>query len=237
MIMGMIFELQRWLYTAALEALNALRTTGVAGLPALIGAAFGFGMLHALLPGHGKSVLASYYAGDGRFLGALGSSTILILTHVGSAVVLVLSGFVILQRTIGGAGRAPALEHTSQILIVLVGLWLLWRAFRPHSHDHDRSGPALAFVTGLVPCPLTTFIMTYAIANGLVASGLILAGTFAAGMVISVAAFPLLAVLLRTRLLPVMARTETRRGRIGQILEMGAALAVILLGLWSLIQR
>jgi nickel/cobalt transporter (NicO) family protein len=79
--------------------------------------------------------------------------------------------------------------------------------------------------------------MTYAVANGLVASGLILAGTFAAGMVIAVAAFPLLAVLLRTRLLPVMARTETQRGRIGQILEMGAALAVILLGLWSLIQR
>jgi ABC-type nickel/cobalt efflux system permease component RcnA len=34
----------------------------------LIGAAFGFGMLHALLPGHRKSVLASYYAGDGRLL-------------------------------------------------------------------------------------------------------------------------------------------------------------------------
>jgi nickel/cobalt exporter len=237
MIMGTIFDLQRWLYTGALEALNALRTAGVAGLPALIGAAFGFGMLHALLPGHDKSVLASYYAAGGRFLGALGSSTILILTHVGSAVVLVLSGFVILQRTIGGAGRAPALEHASQALIVLFGLWLLWRAFRPHSHDHDRSGPALAFVTGLVPCPLTTFIMTYAVANGLVASGLILAGTFAAGMVISVAAFPLLAVLLRTRLLPVMARTETWRGRIGRVLEIGAALAVILLGLWPLIQR
>jgi nickel/cobalt transporter (NicO) family protein len=197
MIMGTIFELQRWLYTGALEALNAMRTAGVAGLPALIGAAFGFGMLHALLPGHGKSVLASYYAGDGRFQGALGSSTIMILTHVGAAVVLVLSGFVILQRTIGGAGRAPALEHASQALIVLFGLWLLWRALRPHSHGHDRSGPALAFVTGLVPCPLTTFIMTYAVANGLFASGLILAGTFAAGMVVTVAAFPLLAVLLR----------------------------------------
>jgi hypothetical protein len=108
MIMGTIFELQRWLYTGALEALNAMRMAGVAGLPALIGAAFGFGMLHALLPGHGKSVLASYYAGDGRFQGALGSSTIMILTHVGSAVVLVLSGFVILQRTIGSAGRAGA---------------------------------------------------------------------------------------------------------------------------------
>jgi nickel/cobalt exporter len=236
-VMRTILELQRWLYAGAVDALNALRTVGLAGLPALIGAAFGFGMLHALLPGHGKSILTSYYAGDGRFLGALGSSTILIVTHVGSAVVIVLSGFAILQQTIGAAGRAPALEHASRCLIVLVGMWLLWRAFRPHSHDHDRSGPALAFVTGLIPCPLTTFIMTYAVANGLVVSGLILAGTFAAGMVVTVATFPLLAVLLRTRLLPMMTLTEIWRGRIGHGLEIGAALAVMLLGLWPLLTR
>lgn len=236
-VMRTTLELQRWLYAGAVDALNALRTVGLAGLPALIGAAFGFGMLHALLPGHGKSILTSYYAGDGRFLGALGSSTILIVTHVGSAVVIVLSGFAILQQTIGAAGRAPALEHASRFLIVLVGMWLLWRAFRPHSHDHDRSGPALAFVTGLIPCPLTTFIMTYAVANGLVVSGLILAGTFAAGMVVTVATFPLLAVLLRTRLLPMMTLTEIWRGRIGHGLEIGAALAVMLLGLWPLLTR
>lgn len=112
-MMGTIFELQRWLYSGAIDALNALRTAGLGGVPALIGAAFGFGILHALLPGHGKSVLASYYAGEGRFLGALGSSTILIITHVGSAILLVLSGFIVLQRTIGGAGRAPNLEHAS----------------------------------------------------------------------------------------------------------------------------
>lgn len=235
-MMGTILDLQRWLYGGALDALNALRTVGVGGLPALIGAAFGFGMLHALLPGHGKAVLASHYAGDGRLLGALGSSTVLILTHVGSAVLLVLGGFVVLQRTIGGAGRAPALEHASQILIVAIGLWLFWRALRPHSHAHDRSGPVLAFVTGLVPCPLTTFIMTYALANGLMVSGLILSGTFAAGMIVTVASFPLLAVLLRTRLLPLLARTETLRVRTGYILEVGAALGVILLGLWPLIR-
>jgi ABC-type nickel/cobalt efflux system permease component RcnA len=234
--MGTILDLQRWLYGGALDALNALRTVGVGGLPALIGAAFGFGMLHALLPGHGKAVLASHYAGDGRLLGALGSSTVLILTHVGSAVLLVLGGFVVLQRTIGGAGRAPALENASQILIVLIGLWLLLRALRPHTHAHDRSGPVLAFVTGLVPCPLTTFIMTYALANGLMVSGLILSGTFAVGMIVTVASFPLLAVLLRTRLLPLLARTETLRARTGYILEVGAALGVILLGLWPLIR-
>lgn len=88
--MGTILELQRWLYSGAVDALNAMHTAGLTGLPALIGAAFGFCMLHALLPGHGKAVLASYYAGDGRFPGAFGSSIILILTHVGSAVVIVL---------------------------------------------------------------------------------------------------------------------------------------------------
>jgi nickel/cobalt transporter (NicO) family protein len=235
-MIGPIVDLQHWLYTNAVEALNALRTVGPAGLPALIGAAFGFGMLHALLPGHGKSVLASHYAGDGRFIGALASSTILIVTHVGSAVALVLSGFAILRRTIAGAGRAPALEVASQALIVLIGVWLLWRALRPHAHDHDRSGPALAFVTGLVPCSLTTFIMTYAVTNGLVASGLILSATFAAGMIVTVAAFPLLAVLLRTRLLPLLARTERLRARAGHALEVGAAVAVILLGLWPLLR-
>ncbi|TCT03645.1 sulfite exporter TauE/SafE family protein [Aquabacter spiritensis] len=234
--MGTLLDLQRWLYGGALDALNALRTVGIAGLPALIGAAFGFGMLHALLPGHGKAVLASHYAGDGRMVGALGASIILILTHVGSAILIVLGGFAVLKSTIGGAGRSPMLEQTSQVLIVVVGLWLLWRAGRPHSHDHDRSGPALAFVTGLVPCPLTTFIMTYALAHGALASGLLLSGTFAAGMVVTVASFPLLAVLLRTRLMPLLARTEVLRARTGHVLEVGAALAVILLGVWPLVR-
>jgi len=234
-MMETILDLQRWLYGGALDALKGLPTIGVMGLPALIGAAFGFGMLHALLPGHGKSVLASYYAGDGKLVGALGSSIVLIVTHVGSAVLLVLSGYVLLQRTIGGAGRAPALEHASRILIVLVGLWLLWRAFRPHGHNHGRSGPALAFVTGLIPCPLTTFIMTYAVAHGLLVSGLVLSGTFAAGMVVTVAAFPLLAVVLRTRMVPWIARTERLRERTGHVLEIAAAFAVTMLGLWPLI--
>src|SRR5947208_5134724 len=143
-------------------------------------------MLLALLPGHGKSVLASYYAAGGRWRGAVGSSLLLILTHVGSAVVLVLSGYTILRHTIGGAGRAPALEQASQVLIVLIGFWLLWRAFRPHLHRQDRSAPLLAIVTGLIPCPLTTFIMTYATVHGAIKWGLLLSALFAVGMTFTV---------------------------------------------------
>jgi len=36
-----------------------------------------------------------------------------------------------------------------------------------------KDGRVLAFVTGLVPCPLTTFIMVYATAQGIIAAGLL----------------------------------------------------------------
>ncbi|RZN33867.1 sulfite exporter TauE/SafE family protein [Bradyrhizobium sp. Leo121] len=222
-----IFEAQRALYANAAQALNALQANGAGALPSLAAAAFAFGMLHALLPGHGKSVLASYYAADGRWRSALGSSLLLILTHVGSAVVLVLSGYAVLKHTIGGAGRAPALEQASQILIVLIGLWLLWRAFRPEPHRHDRSAPLLAIATGLIPCPLTTFIMTYAAAHGAVKWGLLLSAVFAAGMTLTVALFPLAAVFARTWLLRLVERTETIRNCAASGLEAFAGIAVI----------
>lgn len=235
--MESVFELQHWLHTEATGALIRLHSTGLAGMPALVGAAFGLGLLHALLPGHGKSILASCYTGDGRFVGAIASSAVLIAMHVGSAVAIVLSGLAILERTVANAGRAPALEHASSIFIVAIGRWLLWRAARAHTHDHGRSGAALAFVTGLVPCPLTAFIMTYAAAHGIIAAGLLLSATFAAGMIATVATFPLLAVLFRTRLMPLMADTEGARRRAGRALEMGGATAVALLGLWPLLAR
>ena len=232
-----IFEVQRTLYASAVQALNSLQAGGAGALPSLAAAAFAFGMLHALLPGHGKSVLASYYAANGRWRGALGSSLLLILTHVGSAVVLVLSGYAILRHTIGGAGRAPALEQASQILIVMIGFWLLWRAFRPHLHRHERSAPLLAIVTGLIPCPLTTFVMTYAAAHGAEKWGLLLSAVFAAGMTLTVALFPLAAVFARTWLLPLVGRMETIRIRAASALEAFAAIAVITLGVWPLVSN
>src|SRR4051812_33442880 len=37
---------------------------------------------------------------------------------------------------------------------------------------HSRGGKMLAIVTGLIPCPLTTFIVTYALTRGMLATGL-----------------------------------------------------------------
>ena len=137
----------------------------------------------------------------------------------------------------GGAGRAPALEQASQVLIVLIGFWLLWRAFRPHLHRHDGSAPLLAIVTGLIPCPLTTFIMTYAAAHGAIKWGLLLSALFAVGMTFTVALFPLTAVLARTRFLPLVARTDAIRNRVASAVEVCAAIAVIAIGALPLLRQ
>jgi nickel/cobalt transporter (NicO) family protein len=59
---------------------------------------------------------------------------VLALTHVGSAVILALLAAPLVTRTLGGVGRAHALELISRGALVAIGLWLLYRAFRGRRH-------------------------------------------------------------------------------------------------------
>src|SRR5215207_4246488 len=98
----MLFDIQRWLYENATSGLKSFAATPDFGDFAG-GLAFAalFGFVHALMPGHGKVALVSYYlANPARVLGGIGTSALLILTHVGSAVVLVLGGFAVLRHTL-----------------------------------------------------------------------------------------------------------------------------------------
>jgi nickel/cobalt exporter len=141
-----------------------------------------FGAAHALAPGHGKMVLATYAVGsDLSRWRIIATAVALTVTHVGMAVLLAVVTNTLVTRTIVGAGRAPALEAISQGLLVLVGLWLIVRAAlgRPHAHGE---GIVAGIVAGLIPCPLTLFLMFYAISIGVPEAGL----TFALAMVVGV---------------------------------------------------
>src|SRR5262245_44597208 len=125
-----MLELQRWLYGEASTQLKTL-ASGMEPLTVLAGICIAalFGLVHAVMPGHGKTVLVSYFLGrPATVFTGLAPSIILVFTHVGSAVLLVLAGFIVIQRTIGGVGRAPAFEVASAVFIVLMGLWLLYNA-------------------------------------------------------------------------------------------------------------
>ncbi len=99
------------------------------------------------------------------------------------------------------------------------------------------SGRSAAQHVGLVPCPLTTFIMVYASANGIMLAGLLVTAGMTAGMVATIALFAVVAVLLRDRLMTLLERTERVRRRLGRVLEVGSALAIVGFGVWLLATR
>ncbi len=228
--MQWLIELQHWLYGGMAAGLKS--ADDVRALPALLATAVLFGALHALMPGHGKSVLVSYHLGrPGRVWDGLLTGMVLALTHVGSAVLFIMVGVAVISRSLAAGGRAPAFETASAILIVATGIFLLWRTARPHEHSHAGDGKMLAFVTGLVPCPLTTFILTYAIAKHQLAVGFAAVGAMAIGVIVTIAGFAVAAVFARGRFMALLSRTETLRLRVGRAFELAGACAVIVLGI------
>ncbi|MGO4684549.1 hypothetical protein [Hyphomicrobium sp. 2TAF46] len=147
------------------------------------------------------------------------------------AVVLVLAGVAVISRSLAAGGRAPAFEVMSAAFITMIGAYLLFRAIRPPPDTHARDGRTLALVTGLVPCPLTTFILTYALAHNKLTVGLAAVLAMLGGVIVTLASFAVAAVVARERFMAVLSRTEGLRQRLGYWLELASALAVLVLGL------
>lgn len=144
--------------------------------------AVGFGAVHALTPGHNKLVLALYTVGERPSrLRAVATSMLMSAAHIGSAVVVALAAGWLVSRTITSAGQAPVLENTSRIVMLAIGAYMILRATRvvPHMQGH---GIVFALGVGLIPCPLTLFVMVYAVAVGVPVAGLLFACAMLAGV-------------------------------------------------------
>ncbi len=92
--------------------------------------ALALGAVHALTPGHGKTVVAAYLVGSrGTIWHAIVLGTVVTLTHTGSVFLL---GIITLaaSRYILPTTIIPWLEVLSGILILGLGLYLLWQRFQ-----------------------------------------------------------------------------------------------------------
>ncbi len=88
------------------------------------------GALHALSPGHGKTVVAAYLVGSkGKFYHAVTLGTLVTLTHTGSVLALGLLTLAA-SRYIMPTKIIPFLEFVSGLLILALGLGLLYPRFR-----------------------------------------------------------------------------------------------------------
>ena len=111
--------------------------------------AFGLGAIHALSPGHGKTIVAAYLVGTrgtpkhAIFLGAM-----VTFTHTVSVFLLGL-GTLFLSRFVLPEKIYPILGAISGIAIVWIGAALFWRRWRSlrharahhHHHHHDHPHP------------------------------------------------------------------------------------------------
>jgi ABC-type nickel/cobalt efflux system permease component RcnA len=202
---------------------------------AAMAAAVLFGAVHALMPGHGKTVLVSYHLGQpARLREGIANGAILALTHVGLALILVLAGFAVISKAFAQGGRTPQFEVASGAFVALIGAFLLWRSLKSDHHAHTKDGKTLAFVTGMIPCPLTTFIMSYALARGMLAAGLAVTAAMTLGMIATIGGIAFAAAFARERFMGLFDRTQGWRHRLGTALEVGGSVAVLAFGLWSL---
>jgi nickel/cobalt transporter (NicO) family protein len=206
-MLDQLVAIQRWIYAALSADLSAFATTrDWTALAAVLPAGVLFGAVHALTPGHGKSILASYLLGSRlAALRATAVASVLALTHVGSAVLLALIAAPLVTRTLGGVGRAPALEFASRGLLIAIGLWLIFRAWRGRAHPHGE-GLAVGFVAGLIPCPLTLFAMFFALSRGVPVAGLVFAFAMMLGVLFTLAAVALLTIVTRDRFMSFIAQ-------------------------------
>ncbi len=105
--------------------------------------AFILGALHALGPGHGKSLMAAYLVGSkGRIRDAIVLALTLTVTHVFSVIIL---GFIALWIAdfFMPEKMAKWMGLFSGISIISIGIWLFYSRFKAmrnsspgHSHDH-----------------------------------------------------------------------------------------------------
>jgi ABC-type nickel/cobalt efflux system permease component RcnA len=110
-----------------------------------VAAAVVFGVLHAMAPGHGKTVMAAYLVGQrGTRRQAVHLGAVVTFTHTAS--VLLLGLLLTLGALAAPELVVPITEVLSGVLLALVGVYLVVLALRrrraghehPHPHDQDH---------------------------------------------------------------------------------------------------
>ena len=219
-------------------------------------ASLAFGVVHALAPGHGKTVMAAYLVGQrGTRRQALQLGSVVTFTHTAS--VLLLGGLLTLGTLAAPEKVVPLTEVLSGLLLAGLGAYLLVLAVRRHRgirahehahehghehhhHDHPHEVPAgpmgwrtltgMGVAGGLVPSPSALVVLLGATALGRAWFGVVLVVCYGLGMAVTLTAAGLL--LLRAQ--AVIDRRGWHLGRtrdLAKLLPMATASVVVLLGL------
>ena len=160
----------------------------------MVAIAFGVGAVHALGPGHGKTVIGAYLIGTaGSMRDAVGVGAAVSIMHTASVLTL---GLLVLsvERMLAPERIYPLLGLASGAIALGLGSALLWSRIgaarserrhhghddHPHPHSHDGGGAsavsrrglaALALSGGLLPSPSALVTLLAAVSSAAPPSG------------------------------------------------------------------
>ena len=211
----LISQAQKTLREKITAAISAMKSGNWGAIWKFLAICLVYGMLHALGPGHGKSIVVGYFiARRGRWRQGVALGAGITITHTMSAVLLLLILYAIFKATVFPAfetGRM-GVEKASYILIMITGLLLVALAVRDllkrkkSESEHTESMPPIAkwreiigvaAITGIVPCPAVALIVLFCLLNSMVALSLLGALFICIGMTITNVAFGVAAVAFR----------------------------------------
>ena len=179
-----------------------------------LGLAFGLGALHALEPGHGKTAMLLYLAGERRSLlhplvMGLSSALSHSLSLIGIAAMVHLTHHLITgDHHHADEGVTDIMRWVSAGLVLTVGIWMWWSASRAKpakcgcsQHKHECDSPIenqpkstktsysmsalLGAAFGLMPCPSAMAAYFSGLSSGSPLTAYIVIGLFAAGIATS----------------------------------------------------
>ena len=151
---------------------------------------FVYGVFHSMGPGHAKSLVSGYLltTSSGLRRAAL-FGTMVAFGHAFTSFFLVMVFYYVMKMSVstGFDSASGVLSKVSFAVIFCIGLYMLYRKFRPAKEEDSARGMlGSAVVISLTPCPGAMVLAMFCITGGLPILGAVSVFSMAAGMALTI---------------------------------------------------